>query len=425
MIEQDGVVKPARHADKIRILLMTLIALFPVLSIAVKSGGSIIYTLLFLISLFYAWPQWKALSRFEKNWLLSLVVFFALGAVSLFFSENIDEGWKRLERYFRLMSIGSIFLLLLRFQVRAGTIFIWALMVSAAVLAGQAFYETLVLEKSRAEGIYYAIGFGDMSVLVATILVAALMTIAKDTRFRLLVLSAIVLALYATIESVARGAWLFIPFAVVLFMGLYWKQLSNHLRWIVSGSIVMATLILLLTQPATITNGIQKGLNELQRYQENPEQYSSWGVRLNLWRVSLNIFRENPMLGTGLGDFHTDNKQMVAEGKIKGERIEHYGHAHSIYFEALATTGLLGLLTMLIALLVFPFVLFYHAWQLALEDWARFYALAGMVTVTSFAVFGLTEGWLSRNPFVNPYVVYVALFAAMVKGRGACTRLGG
>jgi len=32
--------------------------------------------------------------------------------------------------------------------------------------------------------------------------------------------------------------------------------------------------------------------------------------------------------------------------------------------------------------------------------------------VVAFAEFGLTEGWTSRNPFVNPYILYLAVFAS-------------
>ena len=43
---------------------------------------------------------------------------------------------------------------------------------------------------------------------------------------------------------------------------------------------------------------------------------------------------------------------------------------------------------------------------------AEAYTLAGLVCVMAFALFGLVEGWLGRNPFINPYVVYLSLFTA-------------
>jgi hypothetical protein len=73
-----------------------------------------------------------------------------------------------------------------------------------------------------------------------------------------------------------------------------------------------------------------------------------------------------------------------------------------------------GLAVMIVALFLLPGRYFYTAFRSAQSREARFAALAGLLTIISFAVFGISEGWLSRNPFVNPYVVYLALFAASV-----------
>ena len=37
--------------------------------------------------------------------------------------------------------------------------------------------------------------------------------------------------------------------------------------------------------------------------------------------------------------------------------------------------------------------------------------------VVSFTVFGISEGWLSHNPFINTYIVCLALFAATLTAR--------
>ncbi len=38
-------------------------------------------------------------------------------------------------------------------------------------------------------------------------------------------------------------------------------------------------------------------------------------------------------------------------------------------------------------------------------------AVSGMVTITAFAVFGLTESWVLRSPVIAVYVVYFVTLA--------------
>ncbi len=72
------------------------------------------------------------------------------------------------------------------------------------------------------------------------------------------------------------------------------------------------------------------------------------GNRPILWRNSLGIFRDHPLLGTGMGGFvtayphyETDAQDLITE------------HAHNDYVEALTETGLLGGLLILATLVLF------------------------------------------------------------------------
>jgi hypothetical protein len=64
---------------------------------------------------------------------------------------------------------------------------------------------------------------------------------------------------------------------------------------------------------------------------------------------------------------------------------------------------------MVIAYLVVPAVLFGREMKGAKTPEQRIYALAGMATVLAFATFGLSEDLWTRNPFVNSYIVCLAV----------------
>ena len=382
------------------------------LNVAVANGGSTVYTLLGLPALIYGWREWKNTSPQQRWWMLSLLALFVLVVLSLFYTAELENGAKKIERYFRLASMGLIYLLLRRLQVEAGRVFLLGVGVAAITLGGQALYEIHVLNLGWSTGAYHKIVFGDMAVLSIAVLLAAMLTVAGRGWHYLLLSLCIGLALYASLMSFTRASWLLLPVLGVVVLFLFRRSVNKRL-WVILGVLLIGAVVALgVMQPQRLKHGIAQGVNDLQLFMQNPGASSSWGDRLNMWRNSLIIWGQNPFLGTGLGDFNHDSRQLVEQGISYSRHIVQYGHAHSIYFDALATLGAVGLLLLIIALVVLPWRLFSRYWYRVKEPWLRFYALAGLLTVFCFAFFGLTEGWTSRNPFVNPYIVYIAVFAS-------------
>ena len=151
---------------------------------------------------------------------------------------------------------------------------------------------------------------------------------------------------------------------------------------------------------------------------------SSAGVRVELWRDSVTIWKAHPIIGTGIGDYYRDVRKLINDGRSNSQRD--FGHAHNIYFDALAISGLVGLFALFIFVQIIPFLMFRSFWIKEDDPWIRFYALSGMATIIAFAVFGLTEGWLARNPFVRTYLMSILVFMssiAVVKGRKTSCKL--
>jgi O-antigen ligase len=62
------------------------------------------------------------------------------------------------------------------------------------------------------------------------------------------------------------------------------------------------------------------------------------------------------------------------------------------------------------AYLVLPFWFFGGMVSTVQPSRGRFLAMGGVVTVLAFATFGFSEALWTRNPFVNTYVVCIAVF---------------
>ncbi len=384
---------------------------FPFISVSVPGGGSAIYTLFALAGLLFGWGIATRRQGCQRYWWLTLLLLFVLASVSLAYSADLENGVQRLERFFRLATLALVFAVMVRWRVVADRFFVFGLMAAALSLFVQTLYEIHWLQREYASGLYHKIIFGDMAMLIALMLFTAVLTLLRG-RLRLLAILCIPLALYASVMSATRGAWLVLPVVGVVLAWLYRQRVDRRLWWLTGGALAVVLALLVVLRPAPVVGPLERGVQELRIFASDPSQHTSWGDRLNMWRNATLIWWENPLFGTGIGDFNHDMRELVAQGRSLSSDVLKYGHAHSIYFDTLATLGLAGLVTLAVALFLLPSRYFYRAWQQAGDGQTRFAALAGLLTVVAFAVFGFSEGWLSRNPFVNPYIVYLALFAA-------------
>ncbi|MDA1141103.1 MAG: O-antigen ligase family protein [Planctomycetota bacterium] len=263
----------------------------------------------------------------------------------------------------------------------------------------------------RAMGAYHPIILGDFCVYLAGIIAAWLIVVARLWWQHVFGIVCVGLSLYTCLLSGTRGAWLCLPVMGLFVLLLYRKRLGAK-GW---ACLLLVPLVASTLSPALLPQGILHRLSEFREGLFSPSQDASADERLEMWKASLIIASESPLFGSGLGDFRLDLGRLIEKGKCQASV---HDHAHSIYFDALARTGIIGTLAMLVVVFAMPFRLFVFAWFNGVDPNARFCALSGLRTVLSFSVFGLTEAWFSRMPLVTVYLVSIMVFLA---GTTACS----
>lgn len=403
-----------------------LVFIFPI-AVATVGWGSVIFGLLLLPALYYG-RGWKSLTTWERRIMLGYLLVFVAMALSMINADDLKEGVQMLDRFLRFVMIVPIYLMFRRYRFSMGRELAAGAFVACLVMAGQAVYEVVWQGAGHAQGHYHKIVFGDLAVWWAAVVAVMAVTVAKNWWLRAAAIAAILLALYASVLSQTRGAWLFIPLIPLVLLWSQWGELKNLRIWAVAGFVIL--MIAgggALFQSEKIINGVQRGLNDLERFADDPGTGNSWGTRLNLWRNSLLLAQEHPILGSGVGDFRLDMERLVEDGRSWSPYVVRYSHAHSIYFDALARAGIVGLFATVLAILLLPLVFFARGVRRATEPWSRFYAIGGVMLVAAFATFGLSEGLWARNPFVNTYVITLVVFMAGLVDRrqllaGSATR---
>ncbi|OFV84068.1 MAG: hypothetical protein A2W26_14260, partial [Acidobacteria bacterium RBG_16_64_8] len=153
--------------------------------------------------------------------------------------------------------------------------------------------------------------------LVSLVLAVALFFESRRGQERLLYAGLLALFLVAFYFTLARGAWLAFALAL-LVLGIARYRILLLLA-------PAALLIVLLLVPG-ITERLAPAL-------ENPEETTVAG-RFSRWEGALTVFRENPILGAGLG---------VGDLEAGALASGTPGAAHTDYLRVLADTGVLGL----------------------------------------------------------------------------------
>jgi O-antigen ligase len=94
----------------------------------------------------------------------------------------------------------------------------------------------------------------------------------------------------------------------------------------------------------------------------------------------------------------------------------HFGEAHSLFFEFLATTGVVGLAMLLACMVIFPSMLF-MGWRRpgGIKNLIKSPAsLHGLCLILTFSSFGISQNWLGRSSITSVFFLLLALLWADV-----------
>jgi len=227
-------------------------------------------------------------------------------------------------------------------------------------------------------------------------------------------ITTILLTFIAAYFSGTRGALSYIPIATLLLIWVYKASLGRAFTLSILGVFLFGLAIIVVTENP-LSKMFITGINELMEPPPDPYAHRSWGSRVEMWRNSFEIFSNHPFIGTGLGDFHDDMKALVDSGFSRSKDPFLYAHhSHSIYFQALAMTGGLGLLALVFGGFLIPALFFHFGWRQADNQWRRFAALGGILTVFAYAWFGITEAWTSSHGGTSGYLLLLIVFLSAV-----------
>ncbi len=145
---------------------------------------------------------------------------------------------------------------------------------------------------------------------------------------------------------------------------------------------------------------------EITQFVDGQRADTSVGGRFAMWVIGYSVWKENPVFGTGLGDFDEDMIRYQKKGEYPN--VEVMGSTHNIYMQALVGTGIIGFVALCYALVIAPLRLF-----CADRGLLRMWGMMGATVIVSYSVFGLSESWMLRAPAISVFIAYVIALASM------------
>jgi len=150
--------------------------------------------------------------------------------------------------------------------------------------------------------------------------------------------------------------------------------------------------------------------DEIRGFFLSSEVKTSIGARLGMWKLSFEMFKENPILGVGTGDYELEVARR-AEGSWSF--LKKYNQPHSIYFYFLALYGLIG-----VGVLFFLFFMWFKESLKRAKDFgvSKAFGILASAVGLHYLLAGLTETLFKIHILVFFFGVMAGV--CFTKGKG-------
>ena len=409
-------------------LVILAIFMFPVTFLTVRHG---VHVSLFALLLMAAYQCWRVNIKniqfdYPQDFLILLIF------SGLFFSvllSQIFRGAIHLAAFdgpSRILIAGLVFLFLKQLNIP----YIKILSVAIPIGLICVFFE-LKINPSAYWGERFATYFVDPNTLgsqsfVLGILSFLMIGLGRGDSKILLLLQVLggSLGLYISIGSGSRGAWLTLPFLLILMLLLrvgdisladQSKKSQMRIQTIVIFISILAALFIVFLNSEKLSSRLISGYFEIYHWFSGANLDTSAGTRLSMWKFSLQFANESLLFGYG----EEKNMMQLMQGSPLNNLVNETAintialtGPHSDILSKLLSAGLFGLIAYL-SLLFVPFYIFWiHRDEL--NPSKKMASRVGLYYVVGVFIAGLSNEQLSLKYLCTFYGLMIATLLAQV-----------
>lgn len=395
-------------AEPLTFLMGAGVLMLAVMGTSVRHVSSTVFAILVLMS-FVVIKDWfkvfASLSRLEKLFLAAFFLYTLSGLLSFYNVDDVDKYYRLLERFLRFSLVVPVYLLIISNGKSILNYLYAGSIISGPFLVAIAINHYIEYPDAPAQGYYHHIIFGQLAMLNVGIMLSLLLSRNMQRKYQLLIIASMLCGIVTAVLSQARGVWLVFPAYMLIAIYYIVKDKRFSARTLVGIMVSIVLLALLTPIGELIKNRTDAAVTEISRFYSEDQYVSSVGTRLAMWDIAINVWQENPLLGTGPGDFDDEIQTLQKRGEYIGMDV--HNSVHNIYIQALVGAGILGLIAMLLAVIVMPMIVLLNRHITDREG-----RLAGIIIIVSFAIYGFSESWTLRLSAISIFLVFIVVIVS-------------
>jgi O-antigen ligase len=393
--------------DPVQLWTGSLAFLFPFLSLVTLFGVSLGSFLFLATALISFKPCRDALARHwpQVRWVVLaflLHFLFVLGC-ALVRGANMNTVEKPARMFFAVSALAAVL------AARPPRRMLWWGVIAGA-LAALPFvaWQRIALGIDRPGGLINAITFGDLALLLALLSVMAAIDMRNSPRQAVLAGCGALAGLSASLLTGTRGGW--VALAVAALLLLRHARLLGGFRLRVMLAAGAAVVLAAWFVPASGMQGrFDEGVSDVRAWVEHGTVFTRVGTRLELWKGATMLIAEHPLLGMDFEASRVRLAEFAREGRLDPVVLP-LPHLHNDVLQELVKGGVVGF-ALWAAILAAPLLFFVRALRAGAGAPESALALAGILVVTSYMCFGLTEVifWSMKGSLFYALMVFVLM----------------
>lgn len=376
-----------KWTDAKQTVIGVLIFLFPFLSLVTPFGIGLASFTLLIAALFFLKPGFAALRYHWKSvrWVVIFFGFNFIYTLASFFGRDYELG--ALEKPARMLFAVSAMMLVMAAKPDRKALW-WGVIGGAFLGMLLVGYQRLMLGEDRPGGLLNAITFGDIALSLGLIALAAMADVRSVRKAYWPAIGALA-GLAASTMTGTRGGWLGLVFCGLLFIQHSHVLNNRRVRAVVACTFAFMAATYFIPETG-VRDRVRQGVLDVTTYFSGGSAYTNVGVRLELWRAAGILIEDAALLGRGEEGYREVLEPLVRNGELDPVVLE-MPHFHNEAVQAMVTGGVVGLVAWF-GMILAPFVFFTRAMSARHASRQEFAtALAGILLVTSYFGYGLTE----------------------------------
>ena len=344
----------------------------------------------------------------EEKWLLaSFSLFSVVSIFSYLYWPATREARMHLEDYATFMMLLPLYFLLRQFRFDFN--FLLLLLALVAVELGAL---SLLSDHPRPSGAVNAMRYGNISLVLAIIPLAAMLLMRNKTHtFKFLLVVAMVLGFAGCFLTQSRGALLSIP--VLAFACSMYLFRTGHPRFLMVFLVGAVLLVLVASQQPRV----QVAITNIDRYLQG-DSNSAIGARFDMFKAAGILIKEKPIWGHGLNSYSLKATEIRNSTLGMNYEVGVWSNPHNEVLQVMVEKGMIGLATLLL-LFAAPGYLFLQAFRKAGDSSSgqqiKFYAVSGLGLLIIYAVAGQSVALFEHDVFNHFFALMVLLFASQIR----------